>query len=331
MYRSISCLAAVLTLCLAQVGCVTGSAASTGSVSVEPLSAKDVHGDSCKYFSSLNTIIVPTAYVYVMSEGEVNVSQDHGMFSKDTNRVNAQMQATTTGIDKATLQATAKALQDATISRLKAQGYNVLTWDDVKNAPEMGKMLQRWSPKAPGGLVQVNSTMGDGKMHVVAAPTDEQAIEPKFQGMSWGWRDLATRMNALVVIPEFVYDMPQLRGETGRGYKQISASVSASPEMAMSTVKLSYVGPKLYVGMVSLKRGLLIEQPIGELTLQDTTPDAANALGQGLALLSGTGYTERTSAEATLAIDNSKFKNLAVISGNQALDVAIPQLVGKTQ
>ena len=80
---------------------------------------------------SSKTFLVPTATIMVSASGSVWAQAKNGS-------ANAQAHAKfyVKGLDKALLQNLARQVQDDLVTKLRAAGYTVLTYDDVRDRPD---------------------------------------------------------------------------------------------------------------------------------------------------------------------------------------------------
>ncbi|MCU1349164.1 MAG: hypothetical protein JWO56_2194, partial [Acidobacteria bacterium] len=120
---------------------------------------------------SSKTYLIPAVNLVISAQGSVwaksGGAKAHGKYYVD-------------GLKKDLLQGLASKIQDDLITRMRAAGYTVLTYDDVKAEPDVASH-GRNRPDARFGLPTTGG-LGMPVTFVVAAPTDEQAFDAPIQG-----------------------------------------------------------------------------------------------------------------------------------------------------
>lgn len=166
------------------------------------------------------TYLIPTVNLIVSARGSVwakkGGAKAHGKYFVD-------------GLSKTLLQELARKLQDDLVSRMRAGGYAVLTYEDVKSEPDVaGRGLNR--PDDKFGLPTTGG-LGMPVTFVVATPTDGQAFDNPIQGPVWWLRGVAKAKDLIVIVPEITFTVPQMFGETESGYKRDEAGIATDPAM----------------------------------------------------------------------------------------------------
>lgn len=292
----------------------TAPATATGlmPVAVSVINPEDL-GDYGK------TVVVPTVYVKLLTEGSVFVAQQGGLFGGN-NSVKAKAAHKVVGLDKGLARAIAKQAQDDFVSRLRAAGYAVMTYDDIKDRDYV-VAAERDAGDARFGLPMEKSADGRDSF-VVAAPSDAQQFKIGFTGpfSSFVQYGKPKFTDATVIIPQYTIVAPQFWGEKGGGFNTISAAVHTAPGMNLQSASAHWMGkPKVRMGTgisgVAAKAALVnTSAKAGQLVqAEDTTPVAANALSKALGMLSGTGSIKQNSADYTFTIDPTLYVQGAML------------------
>ena len=187
------------------------------------------------------TYFVPGVSLVITCSGSVWAQGKSTAFSSNTG-VNAQAHGKyfVQGLDKALVQGLAKQVQDDLVTKLRATGATVLTYDDLKADPLV----------AGHGHASIDEKWGlptrskDGLTYVVAAPSDEQALETGFTGPLFWLRGMAKERNLIVLLPEITYTVPQMWGEKDEGYKRASASIGVNPVMLLQSGLVYVTNPQ---------------------------------------------------------------------------------------
>lgn len=268
------------------------------------------------------TVVVPTAYVKFVVDGKVGVSKQGSALSTlgggSANSVKASAKYRLSGLDKALAQSIARKAYEDFVSQLRAAGYTVLTYNDIKGRDYMqGIALAK--PDAKWGL-PVESPVGSADTLLVAAPSDEQQIKIGFTGpfsefISMGKPKIK---DATILIPTYTIVAPQIWGETGASYSSISAGIQTAPGMNLQAASVTWMGkPKSRMmrgipGVATKAPVLNISTNAGTLSKTDTTSNAANALSKGLSLLSGAGSITAQSADYTFTVNPAAYTSGAM-------------------
>jgi hypothetical protein len=182
---------------------------------------------------SSRTYLIPSVNLVVSAMGSVwaksGGAKAHGKYYVD-------------GLKKELLQELAAKVQDDLVTRMRAAGYTVLTYDDVKSDPTVASQ-GRNTADARFGLPTTGG-LGMPVTFVVATPTDAQAFDAPIQGSAWPFRGLAKAKDLIVLVPEIRYTVPQMFGETESGYKRDSAGIATDPAMILEGVTVSAVNAK---------------------------------------------------------------------------------------
>lgn len=322
--RTVTVLLAVAALAAALLVASTLSA-QTVTLSDPVALEKRIDVDRGKGLREMQKIIVPAVLLRVSSRGSLTVTNQGRFFETDGNTAKATAKFIVGGLDKAYLQGLAKQLQDDFVARLRSAGYTVLTYDDIKANAEVTGM-KRYKPDEVYGMPTGGPT-GSKNTYLMAFPSDEQAIDPPFQGYAWGFRKVMKELDAGLMVPEYLVDAPLLTGSKKHGISSRGASVSVLPEMMVS-VFLPFSTPKGGWGSIKLNG------PMGDLAdsvgtigeAKDNSPEFANALNKSLSLITGLGGIQSKSGVYGMIPDRTLYTNAllrGVVSFHMAAETAI--------
>ncbi|MDB6093862.1 MAG: hypothetical protein JWM32_1424 [Verrucomicrobia bacterium] len=171
-----------------------------------------------------NTFLVPGVNLMVSAYSDVWSQAKSG----DAN-AQAHAKVYVKGLDKALVQDLAKKIQDDFVGKLRAAGYTVLTYDDVKDLPDVIKQ-GRESPDAKWGLP---TNKKDSNTFIVATPTDAQAFDRPIQGPTWPLRHIAKEKKLMVLVPDLSFVTPQVYGENTSGYKRAEIAIKTEPTLRL--------------------------------------------------------------------------------------------------
>lgn len=263
-----------------------------------------------------NTVVVPTAYVKFMVSGRTSVSEKGGyQVGKSSNTVKASAKYTVVGMDKALARQISKQVHDDFVAKLRAAGYKVLTYDDIKDR-DFVKSAPRDKGDASWGL-PVESLRGTSDDYIVAAPSDEQQFAVGLQGVFWEFISLGKPKfkDATMIIPTYTITAPQVWGKADSSYSTISADINTAPGMNLQSAQAAWMGkPKFgagggnHPGVLTKSQVINITEKAGEMVKSaDTTPKAANEVSGVLSTLFGGGKIRATSSEYIFTIDRNAY------------------------
>lgn len=257
------------------------------------------------------TVLVPTVYLVLLTDGRVSASKQAGMFQQGSGSARASANYRVSGLDKAYAQRLAQAAYDDFVTRMRQAGYKVLTYADVSTRD----YIQSAQRESAANALPTESEGGIN--YIVATPTDEQHFKGGLAGglfnqfISLGKSKVT---DATVIIPRYVFHAPQAWGESSRGYKSVSAEANVAPGMNMWTASAHWLGaPKSRMmrgipGVATKSQLINATETAGTLAkTADTTPQAANAISAGLGSLFGGGAIQSSSGEYQLTIDRQAY------------------------
>ena len=296
--------------------------------SMVPLSEKDLTIDGEKRFKEIGKVIVPTIVVRYVAKGSLFVSNSGRFYETGGGTAKAKGKFIVGGLEKEYVQGLSKQLYDDLVARLRAAGYTVLAYDDIKDNPEVQKMGRLKDDKDFG--MPTFSGLGTKNTYLLGFPSDEMAIDPPFQGYGWGFRKVAKDLDAGVMIVEFDIDAPQLSAGKRNGIATRSASVSVNGEMSVRA-RMSFWTPKMAWGNVWAKGAMdELGDEVGEIgEAKDDSPRFANALAAGLAALSPTGADMQTKSGVWGMKINKELYTAAVHKAGASFNAAVASVAEK--
>lgn len=263
-----------------------------------------------------NTVVVPTAYVKFLVQGKTSISSKGGyQIGKDSNTVKASAKYTVVGIDKAFARQISKRVYDDFVAKLRAAGYKVLTYDDIKDLDGIKKAARDKGDAAWG--LPMETPRGTSDDYIVAAPSDAQQFEVGMRGVFWEFSSMGKPIikDATVIIPTYTITSPQVWGKGDASYSTISAEINTAPGMNLFSAYAAWMGaPKTrmgggnHPGVMTKAQVINITEKAGEMVKSaDTTSNVANAISKGLSLLGGGGSITGSSAEYTFTLDRNAY------------------------
>jgi hypothetical protein len=287
-------------------------------VAVESINPEDL-------LASNKTLLIPTAYVTLVTEGRVAAAKQSGLLQRGNASAHAAANFKVNGIDKVYAQHLAKAAQDNLVEQLRAAGYTVLTYADV-----MARDLFRNAARESGPI----SASEGGLNTLMVAPTDEQLFKSSLVGgqfsefISGG----KTRISdATLLIPQYVFHAPQAWAEGSRGYSSVSATTNVVHGMNMAHARVTWMGQPVsrmmrgIPGVATTKAVNNVGEKVGDLSAgTDASPAAANALSSAFSML-GAGNIQRTVTNYELTINREEFA-AAVMNGVQNFNAEVAKV-----
>lgn len=259
------------------------------------------------------TVVVPTAYVTLLTDGRVSAVKQAGFFQRGSGSAGASASYRVQGIDKAYAQQLARAAYEDFVAQMRQAGYKVVTYEDIRDSDPV-KGAARDTTAGPLGLP--TSAQG-GNNFVTAAPSDDQLFASGFAGGKFsefisGGKSKFT--DATVIIPHYTFVAPQAWAEGSRGYNSVSAEANVAPGMNLLVANAHWMGaPKSRMmsgipGVATREQVINVSEKSGTLQkTADTTPQAANTISSALGALTGSGSIQKSSGEYQLTIDREAY------------------------
>ncbi len=301
----------------------SGQVQSTLSIKAQAINPEDLLDHN-------RTVVVPTAYVKVLTDGRVAATKQSGFFQSGNSTAKASATYQVAGLDKAFLQQLAQAAYDDLVSRLRQAGYKVLTYADVRDRDFMKAAARETKV---GGLGLPALSEGSNNF-AAAAPSDEQHFSSGFGGGELAEFQSAGKSrftDATLILPQYTFLAPQAWADGSRGYKSVSAEANVAPGMNMLNARATWMGqPKSRMmrgipGLATTEQVINVTEKAGALEkVADTSPEAANAVGQALSIFGG-GSIKKRSGEYRLTIDREAYRE-GLMSGVRAFNAELAKL-----
>jgi hypothetical protein len=272
------------------------------------------------------TIVVPAIYLELGVAGKVSATKQGG-----SNTVKAKAHWAVGGLDAKFAQGIAQKIHDDLVAKLRAAGYTVKTYADIKDLEAMQKVERRPSDPVWGAPVAKSVLLGDAATLIVG-PGDGQVFKT---GMAWGtFNQFVSRTKSVlgegtILIPTFTIAAPQAWATTERGYKRIGAAAHVAPGMNLTSARAEFLTDKGSGGSIMTSEQIInLNEKVGELTEKDTTSHAGNAISAALGTLTGTGSIKGASGYYHLEIDRAAYE-AAVLRGALAFNTVIAEAAKK--
>jgi hypothetical protein len=294
--------ALVLVLAASSLG------AQDGTVTIAnpfPMPENDLRADGLRRFKDMPKILIPTVEARFALRGSLFVANQGGALDTRGGTARARGRYVVGGLDPEYMRGLVKQYHDDLVARLRAAGYEVLTYDDVKDLPEVQRM-DRYRNNEDYG-VPTMSPQGSRNDYAHVFPTEAQAINPPMQGYGWGFRKVARDLDAAVLVPVITIDAPTLSSSTRNGVSSRSAAVHVAPNMVVN-VYAQFWTARMAWGSVYLKEPLQVADTVGQIgEATDDSPRAANAIAAGLSALTGAGGMSTASGTYGMAINRDQY------------------------
>lgn len=224
--------------------CTLASTASaqTREIADLPLDAIDVGKGGI--LNDGDALLIPTGVMHFAVGGSAWVVDRNGGATAQ-----AKAKYYTQGLRKEFLQGLAQRIIDDLATRLRAVGYTVKTWDDVKDEAEVVK----WERMEADKDIGMPSRDMNNQTYAVAAPSDLQAIKYGMTGLHWKFRGVAKSRNYVILIPDYTFNSPEIIGEKTGGYKRAGVTIDVNPSLRMSPAFVWTLNPKGGGGAIKLK------------------------------------------------------------------------------
>lgn len=180
---------------------------------------KQLEDSGLKYAAVSKRIIVPSVELRLLWASQSFAA---------AKGVHARLRHALSGLEKADAQALAQSVYDDFVAKLRAQGWEVLTYDDIKADVSD---LARWEPAADLGLPLWNDP-NTADSFAIATPSDEQAFKPALQGPTWAFRKVAKEKDATIFYPVFRVYSPRPRMTAVEKSDSSNVSVYLNPFLA---------------------------------------------------------------------------------------------------
>lgn len=147
------------------------------------------------------------------------------------------------GLTKTLVQGLAKQIYDDLVAKIRAAGFTVLSYDDLK-VDLAG--LDRMEANKKYGMPTKMFDGASGIDYMIVAPSDEQAIDYNFAtGPIRPYTGIAKGKEAIVLVPQIYFDLPQTGSEAGGGAFRKTIKLNITPQMALANAHVHGLPPDL--------------------------------------------------------------------------------------
>ena len=192
-------------------------------------------------FAAAKTYFIPTVYLRITARTQTSINNEGA---------SAKAKIYVDGLDKATFQGLAKKVYDDLVTKIRAAGYTVLTYDDLKG--EMTAM-PRMKLNEKFGFPTKWFDGGTGIDFAIVAPSDEQAFDYGVTGLTFGYRDIARTKNVVVLVPDIYFTLTEVAGKKGSSIWGKSVELSILPPMRLHWGMVYALPPSMAGGDIRIK------------------------------------------------------------------------------
>ena len=249
-------------------------------------------------FADSKTYLIPTVYLHLAARNATFVKHES---ARATARV-------VTPMEKAYAQGLAKQAQDDLVAKIRAAGFTVLTYDDVK-ADLAGFDRMKDNPEYGLPTRLIDSTPGID--FAIAAPSDEQAFDYSFAtGPVFQFRKLAKEKNLVVIVPQVFLTMPEVASQTSSHALAASVALTVVPALKLHWAWV-FAQSGGDAGNIRIQRhgGRTVTENVGTLQKVAETNDAGDWKGK--------------TGDFTLTLDKAAFSDGVLRVAQQVNDFTV--------
>ncbi|MCR4302801.1 MAG: hypothetical protein NUV63_01055 [Gallionella sp.] len=194
-------------------------------------------GDSKAYF-------IPTVYLRITARTETSAQTggSSGAFAKAKILID--------GLDKSLLQGLAKKVYDDLVAKIRASGFTVLTYDDMKT--ELAG-LDRMKPNEKFGFPTSLLEGGSGVDYAIITPSDEQTFDWGVTGMTYRYRDIAKKKDVVVLVPDIRFSLTEVLSKDTGSFFTKSVELNVLPPMRLNWAIVYALPPDWGGGDIRIK------------------------------------------------------------------------------
>jgi hypothetical protein len=283
---------------------------------------KQIEFGKLKYLKKSDTMFIPFVEVKLQNWGTQGaVAQTKGFGSGATQT--AQARATlASSVDPKIAQELATEIHKDLIMKMRAEGWKVLTLDDVKSNKHYAKL--KWekedkntisqgikTEKKDGKFMGFSDAGGSGDGYIIAIPEGQEFMKYGITGPAWPFRKIVKDMKLNIFIPTYQIQTMYFNAEEKSRSSRASASVDSGALVSLGNVTSFYLNPKLAGGGMAFK-----EDAYGKNTgvaggqvvsVKDTSSKAGNALGAAFRAIGGAGI-QSSKSERVIESNDAEVK-----------------------
>jgi len=184
-------------------------------------------------FADSKTYFIPTIYLRIAAKTTTSVRNKSA---------SAKMRVFTEGLDKAMLQSLAKKIYDDLVAKVRAAGFTVLTYDDLKADLVT---VDRMQPNPKFGFPTKFFALGSPIEFAIVAPSDEQTLD---WGSAWPitpYQGIAKGKKVVVLVPEVYFTLPEIWATKESNSMFDKAGVNFLPTMKLFISRVWGLPPSL--------------------------------------------------------------------------------------
>jgi hypothetical protein len=212
-------------------------------------------------FKKSDTILLPGIFLQTLAEGRHTQSKG-GSHAKATYAI--------TNLSPQQGEEMATEIYNDLVSKLKASGWKVLTYEDTKSNPAWAKLKTAENLKDIG-TPGFTGNYGYGPIvWMTSHPANGFKAEIAGGGLAPGhnlWNKVAKPLNANLLFPVIRFDAPVAFGSSDRGYSSVSSSAGVIPAMNLSFISAGIIGAKGAWGSAEFRGGMRVSENVGEITV----------------------------------------------------------------
>lgn len=295
-----------------------------------PANGVDLTGT--KHLQQTRKIMLPGVYVEVMNWGKItsvtSTSALQTLGGAANGAAKAEMEVAVPA-DLDMLQSVAAELYQDLATKLRAAGWEVVTYAEVRNDPVMKKVSLVDSDPKLGVPVRKVKTSKQELHYTVAAPLGMPVIDPGMTMPMWNIRALLKEINATGLETVYRFDPVALKatGRHGMGGTNY-AETEAHANLMLAHAQAQFATAKMFPGSIRLKKPLVVESEIGVVKkTKDVSPEFENRLSKALTYIGG-GQISKSKGLYVCELDPVRLKP-ALLAAGKAFNDEIVKGAGK--
>lgn len=195
-----------------------------------------------------STYFIPTVNLRVSASGDVWAQQKNTVFK--TNNSKAHGRFYVKGLDKAFVQGLARQVQDDLVAKLRAAGYTVMTYDDLKGETDIAGHDRDKADPQWGLPIEGKENLD----FALISPSDEQTFDVPLTGPLFWMRGVAKDKQVIIIVPEITFEVPVMVGETESTYSTFKAGISVNPAMRLNGAMVWVMDGKQRSGTIQIQQ-----------------------------------------------------------------------------
>lgn len=305
---------ALLGSMLALAGCGASLPVKMNANSTFSNPAEQVGVNGISSLTESKKILVPSNWVQTMVSGEQKSYKD-GAHAKANVHIG--------GMTSQLGEEIATELYDDLVTKLRNDGWEVFTFEDIKNNSDVVDIDRMEVDKDYGftGIEKDYTGQGD-KVWMFSSPASAPTFDLDFTGIQPPTSDLhsiARSLGAHMVWPRYMFVTPIMYSETASGYKKNYASVGLVPavELNHSFSSINFNSLKGGWGAIKPNEVKRIADNVGEIE------ELSASQSQDVALFSFNVFRSMSKGDYKMILNQSAFKDATVKAGKDLNSLAV--------